>query len=174
MPAVTPLALSLNRRAPLLAILLAALTGCGQPAAEKPAAPAPKGKQVAATLPDTCLGTFTGRTPGYSMRDQAGEVIRINGNPIEVPAIENTVVISPERIRLTQEAGGRVVRGSGPTRVIRADAEAVVLEAEVVQEETARPTYRITFELGSGTITLSQVGLNSDPPATPLVRAGDR
>ncbi len=156
-------------RATLLALLLATLTGCGRPGSAEPPSPAPK--KAALALPDACLGTFTGQTPGYAMRDQAGEVIRINGTTIDVPAIENTVVISRDTIRMTQEADGRVVRGAGPTRILRADAEAVVLEAEILQEKTARPTYRITFDLARSTITLNQVGLNAEPPTTTLVRA---
>jgi hypothetical protein len=163
------LILARTRKPCLLLALLASLPGCGQPASEKPATPAPK--RTAAALPEACLGTFTGETPGYSMRDQEGNLIRINGNSIDVPAIGNTVVISRERIHLTQEADGRVVRGSGPIRILRADAAAVVVEAEIVQRDTARPTYRITFELTSGAISMTQVGLRAEPPATPLVRA---
>lgn len=169
MPSPLPPAVPLFLQASFLAILLAALPGCGRPASEKPPAP-----QKAAALPETCRGTFTGRTPGYSMRGQDGELIRINGNTIDVPAIENTVVISTETIRMTQEAEGRVVRGAGRTRVLRADAAAVVLEAEIVQEETARPSYRITFDLARDTITMQQVGLNAEPPATTLVRAATK
>lgn len=153
----------------LLLALLATLVGCGEPAPEKRSAPAPK--KAVATLPDACLGTFTGETPGYSMRDQEGELIRINGNTIDVPAIENTVVISREKIQLTQEADGRIVRGAGPIRILRADAATVEVEAEIVQRDSARPTYRITFELTSGAISMTQVGLKAETPATPLVRA---
>ncbi|MBM3858385.1 MAG: hypothetical protein FJ395_01895 [Verrucomicrobia bacterium] len=136
------------------------LSGCGKSET--------KAKQE--LIPDICLGVFTGQTPAYSMRDESGQLIQINGNTIDVPAIDNTVVVTKVAAKLTQVAGGKTVRGDGKVRLIHANPKEVLIETEVFDQSNSHPTYQIRYDVVSGTATMSQIGLKAKTPDTPLQR----
>lgn len=121
-------------------------------------------------VPETCIGTFTGQTPAYSMRDENGQLIQINGNTIDVPAIDNTVVVSKEVVKLTQVADGKTVQGEGRARLIHASPQDILIEAEVSESSYSHPTYQIRYDAVSGSVTMSQIGLKAKTPDTPLQR----
>jgi hypothetical protein len=143
-----------------LIVVTLCFSACGKPQMK------PEQQQI----PRVCIGTFIGQTPAYSMRDENGQLIQINGNTIDVPAIDNTVVVSNESIKLTQVADGKTVRGEGKARLIHANPKDVLIEAEVFDQSNSHPTYQIRYDVVSGSATMSQIGLKVKTPDTPLQR----
>jgi len=115
-----------------------------------------------------CIGTFSGQTSSYSMRDKDGNAIRINGNTIDVPAIDNTIVVDKDAITIKQESDGKVLEGKGKARLVHVNPQETLIESEVFFEPNSHPTYQIRYDSNSRSITLIQ--LSGGTPPTPLCR----
>jgi len=102
------------------------------------------------------------------MRDKDGNLIRINGNTIDVPTIDNTIVVSKDSITIKQESDGKVLEGQGKARLVHATLQETLIESEVFFEPNSHPTYQIRYDANSRSITLIQ--LSGGTPPTSLRR----
>ena len=111
-------------------------------------------------IPKEFWGDYHATQASYNMRYLDGGVLRINGQPVRVPATRNVFTFEGNRIRWVQEAvEGRVTDSvryePGTPGIVERSGDQMLIECEFLTPDgRSQPTLRFRCDLRSGGIVL--------------------
>jgi hypothetical protein len=106
-------------------------------------------QQEAAGIAKDLLGIYHGIQPAYHLKNEYGDEMIINGNPVAVPSIDfkfslkEAFVVSLQQINL--EDNSRVYY-SGKFKVLRETDKVLVITCELHDGDSSNPTYTLTID----------------------------